>query len=404
MASRVEKSSDIEESEGPMIRLLPISGIDDSDRVRQDLGNLGALADSMARLGLLHPVVIRGDRRLLAGGRRLAAARRLGWETIAAHIYDSANAYTQARRIELEENETAKPWTPSEAVSIGRLVEEEEAAAARERMLAGKPSSESDKGRTDDAVARRFGWGKDRYREAKEVVESGEADLVEQMDATGKVHGAWRELRRRKADPALGAARGLRGTTDGPGAPVSHRTDYDSDEWYTPPDFLDAVREAMGGIDVDPASNADAQETVRAGVYFTKEDNGLKQEWHGRVFLNPPYSGELAKAFAAKLLEELDADRTTAAILIQNASTDTRWFHDLAVRGHLCFTLGRVGFLQPDGTRGANRYGQAVFYFGRDPDRFYAAFGRHGLVGQLRRGAAGEAVNDLAAHEGRAGR
>src|SRR5262249_14971473 len=45
-------------------------------------------------------------------------------------------------------------------------------------------------------------------------------------------------------------------------------------EWYTPPEYVEAARDVLGGIDLDPASNHLAQATVRATRYFTKQDDG----------------------------------------------------------------------------------------------------------------------------------
>src|SRR5262249_7627129 len=63
-------------------------------------------------------------------------------------------------------------------------------------------------------------------------------------------------------------------------------------EWSPPPDLLEAAREVMGGIDLDPASSdrQQAQATVKAARYFTVENSGLEQPWLGRVWLNPPYA------------------------------------------------------------------------------------------------------------------
>jgi ParB family transcriptional regulator, chromosome partitioning protein len=376
------------------VEALDVSGVDDSDRVRKDLGDLDKLAESIATIGLLNPITVRGDGKLLAGGRRLAAARKLGWATIPARIFDTANDYAHSRLIELEENDTAKPWTPSERVEIARLVEEEARAAAKERMFAGRPSAKFAEGTATDrqstsVAASQVGWSRPTYERAKEVVQAAaedpeHADLVEQMDATGKVSGAWNELKRRKGDPAMGQAQRQRGAAEDEAAPMSHREGYDSDEWYTPQKYIEAAREVLGAIDLDPASCEAAQKTIQAAGYFTKEDDGLAQEWHGRVWLNPPYSQPLASQFGDKLLEELDAGRVTACVMVQNASTDAGWFHKLANRATICLTRGRINFDRADGESSANRYGQCFFYFGPEPDRFCEVFGSFGLVGTLR--------------------
>ncbi len=61
-----------------------------------------------------------------------------------------------------------------------------------------------------------------------------------------------------------------------------------SNEHYTPVEIVDLAFCALGGIDLDPASCSTANRIVGARHYFTKEQNGLTREWHGRVFLNPP--------------------------------------------------------------------------------------------------------------------
>lgn len=77
------------------------------------------------------------------------------------------------------------------------------------------------------------------------------------------------------------------------------RHSCDSPEWYTPSAFVEAARDVMGAIDLDPASHEEANRTVQAARYFTAEDDGLTQPWNGRVFLNPP--GGLVSEFWNKL-------------------------------------------------------------------------------------------------------
>lgn len=162
---------------------------------------------------------------------------------------------------------------------------------------------------------------------------------------------------------------------------VSDTPGYDGDEWYTPQEYIEAARRTMGDIDLDPATCYAAQETVRAKNFYTKEDDSLRDdcEWHGRVWLNPPYSAIPIKRFVAKLIQEFDAGNIDEAIIITNNSSDTGWFHSLLDRFPVCFTRGRVGFWRPDHDDFGARQGQTLFYLGDYEQRFveeFSAFGR----------------------------
>lgn len=61
-----------------------------------------------------------------------------------------------------------------------------------------------------------------------------------------------------------------------------------SNSHYTPKPIVDAARETMGWIDLDPASCELANRIVGAPRFFTEENDGLDKAWHGRLFLNPP--------------------------------------------------------------------------------------------------------------------
>lgn len=152
-------------------------------------------------------------------------------------------------------------------------------------------------------------------------------------------------------------------------------------EWYTPPEFLDAARDVLGGIDLDPASSDAAQEKVRAAKHFTEEDDGLTREWGGRVWLNPPYAQPHIADFVAKMVEERRAGRVSAAIMLTHNYTDTTWFQLAAgVADAICFTRGRVRFYGPNGEVAAPTQGQAFFYFGNDAEAFADRFAGVGFV------------------------
>lgn len=185
------------------------------DRVRKDMGDLGSLAASMKVHGLLHPVVVKKDRTLVAGHRRLEAARRLGWQDIPVTVVDVEDLLTAER----DENQERKDFTPTEAVAIGRLIEERHRAkiaakkhdacvrggmARQGKAPAG--SNEPPAGRSEDVASKAVGLSRMIYYRAKAVVGAAEADpevfgdLPAQMDETRKIGGVHTEMLRRKGN------------------------------------------------------------------------------------------------------------------------------------------------------------------------------------------------------------
>ncbi|RIK35178.1 MAG: hypothetical protein DCC55_31170 [Chloroflexi bacterium] len=62
-------------------------------------------------------------------------------------------------------------------------------------------------------------------------------------------------------------------------------------DWYTPREIIEAARATMGGIDLDPASSAIANQVVQAARIYTKADNALRYDWRARsVWMNHPFS------------------------------------------------------------------------------------------------------------------
>lgn len=146
-------------------------------------------------------------------------------------------------------------------------------------------------------------------------------------------------------------------------------------EWYTPGEYIEAARQVMGEIDCDPATSEIAQRTVKAAVYYTAETDGLRHDWPGRVWLNPPYAAGMVDAFAARLADQVRAGWTKQAIVLVNNATETNWFGSLIdVAGAVVFPKGRVRFLQPAGEQGAPLQGQAVVYVGEAVDLFLSVF------------------------------
>jgi phage N-6-adenine-methyltransferase len=150
-------------------------------------------------------------------------------------------------------------------------------------------------------------------------------------------------------------------------------------EWYTPDEYLDAARRVMGEFDLDPASNPVANERVRAAVFYTAEDDGLAKDWAGVVWMNPPYESSLVDKFAKKLADSYSAGDVTAAVVLVNNGTETKWFQCLAEQASaICFPKGRVKFWHPR-KEAVPLQGQAVLYLGDDTEAFVAEFSSFGF-------------------------
>ena len=151
---------------------------------------------------------------------------------------------------------------------------------------------------------------------------------------------------------------------------------------YTPAIVIDAVRHVLGTIDLDPASCAVANQTVQALKYYTIQDDGLKQAWYGKVFLNPPYIQPQLILFAEKLVGEYEAGNVTEAILLTHNWTEALWWHQVVkLASAVCFSLDKLPFLDAAGKRERpSNHGQTFVYIGAWPDKFAQTFEQFGTI------------------------
>jgi hypothetical protein len=116
--------------------LARIADIRVGERRREDLGDIAGLAESLKKYGLLHPIIVDEDLTLIAGQRRLEAAKLLGWTEIDVR-YKTDLSEKEKREIELEENLRRKDLTPYERSKV--MMQLAEAAA---EVLAARAQSE----------------------------------------------------------------------------------------------------------------------------------------------------------------------------------------------------------------------------------------------------------------------
>jgi hypothetical protein len=155
-----------------------------------------------------------------------------------------------------------------------------------------------------------------------------------------------------------------------------------NNEWYTPERFIESARIVMGGIDCDSASCAAANEIVKADTHFTVDDDGLSREWHGRVWLNPPYEKQAILSFCDKLVQELKAERVSQACVLVNNATETAWLQRLlGSAAAVCFPASRIKFLDSSlEQKQSPLQGQAALYFGDGSDAFTMEWQQYGCV------------------------
>lgn len=110
------------------IKEIDISKVVIKERIRNDLGEMKSLQDSLASVGLIHPIAVNSSGGLITGYRRLIAAKNLGWNKIKATFFDGLTELDEFD-IELQENLKRKDFNPvelAEALSRRKKIYEKE--------------------------------------------------------------------------------------------------------------------------------------------------------------------------------------------------------------------------------------------------------------------------------------
>lgn len=351
-------------------QLLPNLSDEDYARLRADI----------AERGVMVPIEVDEDGNILDGHHRMRIADELGIHCPKIVRKDMAEWDKRIHAVML--NLARRQLTDYQTAEVLRDIKPDIAARAAARMAQaegqqrGVKASAMDKcpdetqmSTTRDELAALGGVGSgrtlerhwDTIDEAREMAEDS-PDIAELLDKAERGEADLPDIRK-AMKPHVANNSG-------------------ENEWYTPPQYIEAARACMGGIDLDPASSETAQENVGAKSYYTKDDDGLAHDWHGRVWMNPPYSNPEIKMFSHKLVDEIDAGRIRSAVVLVNNATETQWGQLLLDYCEAaCFPSGRIKYLdatnQPKMTP---LQGQMFLYFGDDVESFRKNFSEFGVV------------------------
>lgn len=138
-----------------------------------------------------------------------------------------------------------------------------------------------------------------------------------------------------------------------------------TDEWETPKELFDVLNQKYH-FQTDVCAT---DENAKCPKYYTREIDGLKQEWYGTCWMNPPYGREIGK-WMKKAYKESKENGATVVCLVP-ARTDTAWWHEYAMKGEITFLRGRLKF---GGAKDNAPFPSAVVVFdGHKPERMTEA-------------------------------
>lgn len=128
-------------------------------------------------------------------------------------------------------------------------------------------------------------------------------------------------------------------------------------DWATPKDFFDKVN-AEFRLELDVCATT---QNAKLPNYITPERDALKLPWTlrngNRCWMNPPYGREIGKWMKKAYEESLHG---ALVVCLVPARTDTKWWHDYAVKGEIRFIRGRLKF---DGHRNSAPFPSALVIF-----------------------------------------
>lgn len=315
--------------------------------------DLEALAADIQTNGLLVPIVLH-EGLVLDGRNRLAACELAGVEPAFVGWPGAGDPMS---------------WVVSQNLHRRHLSEGQRAMIAA-RLATMKQGTRTDLApigaKSQSDVASLLNVARRSVQRARTVQERGAPELVAAVDAGEVAVSRAAQIARLPEEEQAPAIQEVRKPH------VANNSGCN--EWYTPPHVIAVARAVMGDIDLDPASSAIANKSVRAKRYFDIETDGLAHGWAGRVWMNPPYSSDLVIRFCEKLIEQLGRQDgvVEACVLVNNATETAAGQLMLSRSTAACFPSGRIRYLAPETDMPSKTplQGQMLVYFGPHADAF----------------------------------
>lgn len=187
-------------------RVVPVGSIKVANRIRKEFGDISSLANDIKENGLLNPVTLTPDGKLLAGERRLRAVQELGWQTVDARVVENPDDL-QALKIEITENENRKEFTFSEKMAYAKLLHDMYDARAKANSLANLKNGSReaihhdgnlvDHRRTGDKIADEIGIGtRQNLAKAEYIADHATPEMIAALDAEQlSINAAYKQLK-----------------------------------------------------------------------------------------------------------------------------------------------------------------------------------------------------------------
>ena len=155
---------------------------------------------------------------------------------------------------------------------------------------------------------------------------------------------------------------------------LTARTGNRTDKWNTPIEFVGDVVKFFGTIDLDPCCNDVNNPNVPALNYYTEETNGLAHDWHGKVFMNHPYSD--SKTWVPYAASQYRSGNVEEMILLIKLDVSTKWWQSISEYPWIAVNT-RLRF---GSAKSAAPFQSAIVYLGNNLVKFSEIFKKYGTL------------------------